>query len=388
MKADISIIIPVYKGQHYIHYWLDKIEKNTIYLDSLHLQCELILVNDFPEEDIIVNDIGIYRFSVKIFNLRHNQGIHGARVYGLEHSEGDWIVFLDQDDVIADDYVVKQKECIKNADAVVCNGYIKFICKNVCNFIYMNREDQGLVNNLSHYFFMDNPICSPGQVMIRREAIPDLWCQHKLKANGADDYYLWILMLKAGKSFSLNEEKLYTHIEHENNASKDVESMTCSLHEAAHLMEENNLLNDLEKEIIYNIKKTKYVIGLSAVYDCWLYLEHRNQNVAEYLRRYGCNKICIYGMDLLGDRLYDLLTDSNVKAVFAIDRNAKKFICNVPVFCLEDVQVDQYMKQIDTVIVTVISDFESIKKTIRNKYEVSVLSLKDILVEMVNTLGA
>ena len=366
---------------------MDKIEKNAIYLDSLHIQCELILVNDFPEKDIIIKDLNVYKFKLKIFNLRQNCGIHSARVYGLEHSEGDWIVFLDQDDGIADDYIVKQKQCIADTDAVVCNGYTKFICKNIYNFIYKSREEQERVNDLSYYFFTDNPICSPGQVMIKRKAIPDLWCHHKLKANGADDYYLWILMLKIGSIFSLNEEKLYTHVEHENNASKDVISMLRSLHEVAHNLEENDLLNDLEKESVYNIKKTKYVIGLSTVYDCWLYLEHRNQSVAEYLKWYGYSNICIYGMDLLGERLCDLLTDSTVKTVFAIDRRAGEFICNVPVFCLEDVQVELYIKQVDVVVVSVISDFELIEKAIKNAYEVPVLSLKDILIEMVNIQG-
>ena len=373
MKADISIIIPIYRGQQYIQYWFDKIDKNAIYLNSLQLQCELVMVNDFPDKDIIIENLDVYNFNLKIFNLKYNYGIHGARVYGLEHSEGDWVVFLDQDDRIADDYIVKQKRCIGDADAVVCNGYTKFICKNICNFIYKNCNEQGLVNDLSYYFLMDNPICSPGQVMIKREAIPDLWYHHKLKANGADDYYLWILMLKAGSIFGLNEERLYTHVEHENNASKDVISMTHSLHEVAHILEENRLLNDTEKEIIYNIKKTKYVIGLSTIYDYWLYLEHRNQSVADYLEQYGYFNICIYGMDLLGDRLYDLLLNSGVKTVFAIDRRAEEFICNVPVFCLKDVQAKEYMKQVDAVVVSVISDFELIKKYIRDIYEVPVL---------------
>ena len=50
MKVDISVIIPIYKGIQYIPYWIDKIRNNIFHLKTLELECELILVNDFPEE--------------------------------------------------------------------------------------------------------------------------------------------------------------------------------------------------------------------------------------------------------------------------------------------------------------------------------------------------
>ena len=125
MKTDISIIIPIYKGQQFIPYWIRKIEKNAVHLNSLHLRCELILVNDSPEEEIRAEDLQTCGLSLKVLNSKENRGIHGARIYGLEHAEGEWIVFLDQDDWITDDYLLKQKLCIKDADVVICNGYIK-----------------------------------------------------------------------------------------------------------------------------------------------------------------------------------------------------------------------------------------------------------------------
>ena len=386
MKTDISIIIPIYKGQQFIPYWIRKIEKNAVYLNSLHLRCELILVNDFPEEEISAENLQTYGLSMKVLNSKENRGIHGARTYGLEHAEGEWVVFLDQDDWITDDYLLKQKLWIKDADAVICNGYIKKICTEISRFIYADYEEQRRTKALSFYISTGNPVCSPGQVMMKKNAISSSWRRNKLKTNGADDYYLWILMLKEGKNFVLNEEKLYTHVGHGNNASNDNFSMVKSIREVEQLLISDNVLNDEEKEIILSRKtpgaeRLKFA-DIVAVYDYWLYLEKRKQSIAEFLRERGYFKIGIYGMGYIGNRLYDFLSDSDIETIFVIDRQAGKFACSIPAFCLEDTQIEGYMKQADAIIVTAEAAFESIKEEIEKRYVIPVLSFKDILVEM------
>lgn len=390
MRIDISVIVPIYKGKQFIPYWLDTIQKNAVYLSGLKLQCELIFVNDYPEEKIVVEDLHTYGFELKVLNSNENRGIQGARIYGLEHAEGEWIVFLDQDDWITEDYLIKQKQCIDGADAVICNGYIKYFCKNINQLLYADNRAQECTKDLSYYISKGNPIFSPGQVMIRRESIPKLWCQNKLEINGADDYFLWILMLKSGKKFLLNYDTLYTHVGHSKNVSNNRFAMSQSVHRVEQILIERNLLNEEEKEIIKSrkiIDPVKYKSSdIIMVYDYWLYLEHRQQNIADFLYKNGYSKIGIYGMSSLGNRLYDLLVDSDVEAVFAIDRRAGEFICKIPVLCLDDTEVEQYIRQVDAVIVTAISDFELIKNTIMNRYEVSVLSLRDILLEMIENI--
>ena len=387
MKTDISIIIPIYKGQCYISYWIKKIEKNLVHLNSQHLKCELIMVNDFPEEQIKVEDLGTDNLTLKVLNSKVNRGLHGARIYGLEHAKGEWIVFFDQDDWIADDYLLKQKLCINDADAVVCNGYFKSVCADISRFIYVNYEDQKKVKDLSFYITVGNPIHSPGQVMLKREAIPSFWYQHKLTVNGADDYYLWILMLKEAKKFVLNEEKIYTHVGHGGNTSNDISSMLKSVYEVEQILVANNILNKEEKAIFLNrtpleAERPKSA-DIIAVYDYWLYLEKRKQSIAVFLREHGYFKIGIYGMGYIGNRLYDFLSDSDIETTFAIDRRAKTFTCSIPVFCLEDTQVEGYMKQADAIIVTAEAAFDAIKAEIEKRYEISVLSLKCILLEMI-----
>ena len=52
---------------------------------------------------------------------------------------------------------------------------------------------------------------SPGQCMMAREIIPREWMTHVLTVNGADDYFLWLLMLDKGIGFHYVDEPLYIH---------------------------------------------------------------------------------------------------------------------------------------------------------------------------------
>ena len=60
---DVSIIIPIYKGNGYIESLLNKIEKN--YQES-QKEIEVIFVNDYPDEEIIVGSQ--HDFPIRIIN--------------------------------------------------------------------------------------------------------------------------------------------------------------------------------------------------------------------------------------------------------------------------------------------------------------------------------
>lgn len=50
-----------------------------------------------------------------------NLGIHKSRVNGINLAHGDYILLLDQDDSITDDYLKEQLNAIESADISVCN---------------------------------------------------------------------------------------------------------------------------------------------------------------------------------------------------------------------------------------------------------------------------
>ena len=81
-KKTVSVIIPIYKGERYIPYWLDILSKNVEKLEGN--EAEVLFINDYPAEELqqITSSLD---FCAKVYNTNINRGIHGARVYGLEH---------------------------------------------------------------------------------------------------------------------------------------------------------------------------------------------------------------------------------------------------------------------------------------------------------------
>ena len=69
-----QLLFPIYKGNGYIESLLNKIEKN--YQES-QKEIEVIFVNDYPDEEIIVGSQ--HDFPIRIINNEMNQGIHQTK---------------------------------------------------------------------------------------------------------------------------------------------------------------------------------------------------------------------------------------------------------------------------------------------------------------------
>lgn len=83
-------------------------------------------MNDSPEVEIEQPTTKV-EFEYKVIKHKKNSGIHQARVTGLSYCTGDYVLFLDQDDVLKDNAIVSQmRTIIKNkADLVICNAYME-----------------------------------------------------------------------------------------------------------------------------------------------------------------------------------------------------------------------------------------------------------------------
>lgn len=107
MKPIVSIIVPVYKAEPYIRKCIDSI------LSQTYVNWELILVDDGSPDNCGVICDQFSKCDDRIYSFhKTNGGVGSARNYGIERSNGEWIVFVDSDDFVADNYL----ECLLNYD--------------------------------------------------------------------------------------------------------------------------------------------------------------------------------------------------------------------------------------------------------------------------------
>lgn len=371
----VSIIVPLYHGEQYISYLIKMAEVcQKVLGDSIRL--ELILSNDDPdgkiEEDAYSDSINII-----VLNTKINRGIQGARVQGLKASSGEYIVFLDQDDIMYPDYVKSQLFCIENADAVVC----RCIHENK-QFYNADMKFEEVVSE-EHMLTKGNPIISAGQVLLRKESIPELWTDNIMKTNCADDYLLWLCMIAENAEFALNQNILFEHTVNGSNLSLDYKRMILSLDEMYDILSENKVFDDEKLQKISAMRQNtlfdwisllekfrEMFMTLNAIAVC----RENGNSFGKRLKDRGIQRVAIYGDGYLGKRILGELVEYHIETVFFIDRNADYLKEEIPVYKLEDAP-----DNIDAVVISLVRNYNPVKNILREKYNVGIYTIKEIV---------
>lgn len=355
----ISVIVPVFQGKNYIGDMIAQLEQCADVGNNRYL-LELIFVNDDPVEQI--GFLHSEKIKVRVLETDVNRGIHGARIRGLEHCAGDYVLFLDQDDRIASDYFIKQMAHLGDGDAVVC----KLLHEG--RQFYDTRMPFEEVITREFILSVRNPIISPGQVLLRKEKIPASWKNVQLKNNGADDWLLWLCMLAENSKFVLNPEILFEHVVEGGNESINTVHMLASeqeIYEALASMQTlvpedlNKLKGAVQAAAEGHIRLLSKFQKMFFVYDQWLKLQEEGRYIHEYLRRCGVCRVAIYGDSYIGKRLYHSLKGSGVEIRYFIDRNAAYLEEEIPVY-----PPQEGLPPVDLIIICLVEGTDEIKRVL------------------------
>lgn len=116
----VSLIIPVYNVESFLPRCLDSVSSQT------YKELEVIIINDGSTDNSqqIIDRYVAENPCFKAYTIE-NSGQGGARNYGFEKANGEYIAFLDSDDYIAPDCIERLVETAikEDGDIVVCNCY-------------------------------------------------------------------------------------------------------------------------------------------------------------------------------------------------------------------------------------------------------------------------
>ncbi len=118
----VSIIVPVYNVQDKVGWCINSILKQT------YRDIELILVNDGSTDDSlrILKNYERLDDRVKVIDIP-NGGVSNARNIGIKYAQGEYLQFVDSDDVVDTEYTKTMLQAMEShhADSVVCSVAVK-----------------------------------------------------------------------------------------------------------------------------------------------------------------------------------------------------------------------------------------------------------------------
>lgn len=145
----ISVIVPVYKVEEYLHRCIDST------LSQSFTDFELILVDDGSPDNCgkICDEYATKDNRIRVFH-KPNGGVSSARNLGLDNAQGEWIAFIDSDDYIDVNYLAELVSYSQKyeTDYVVTLNTIKEYTKENSLIIY--PDDYGQL--FSCYNFHNN----------------------------------------------------------------------------------------------------------------------------------------------------------------------------------------------------------------------------------------
>lgn len=154
----VSIIVPVYNVERYIHRAIDSI------ISQSYKNLEIILVDDGSLDNCphICDEYALKDNRIKVIHKK-NGGLSDARNVGIDIINGEYITFVDSDDYIATNAIERliQEIRVQNTDALCCsyylidsNGEIYDCRKCEKNFKYTGTDAAKLlINDLFPYNF-------------------------------------------------------------------------------------------------------------------------------------------------------------------------------------------------------------------------------------------
>lgn len=131
----ISIIVPCYNVEAYLHKCVDSLIEQT------YKNIEIILVDDGSPDNCgkICDEYALKDSRIKTIH-KTNGGLSDARNTAINKAAGEWIVFVDSDDYVSDDYV-----------ETLYGLVVKYRCKVGVAWLYAFHEGSEVVINQPPY---------------------------------------------------------------------------------------------------------------------------------------------------------------------------------------------------------------------------------------------
>lgn len=177
----VSVIVPYYNHLDWLKEAVDSV------LSQTYRDFEIILVDDGSTERIQSCEINLSDTRI-VYVRQQNRGPGAARNAGIEAARGDYVAFLDADDVFEHAKLEKQLAFMKASGAVFCHtSYTTFDDKGNKSLV----DTSWFHGDVSILCLAASPLATP-TIMIRRDALESPRKRFAEHMRYGQDGYLWL----------------------------------------------------------------------------------------------------------------------------------------------------------------------------------------------------
>jgi len=191
----ISIIMPVYNSLSFLKETIESVRSQT------YKNWELIIIDDNSTDgsrDYLINN---YKFEkkIKIFLNKKNYGPGYSRNKAIQKSTGNFLAFLDSDDLWTKTKLLEQIKFLIKKNLNLCHTNVLYIKKN----IFYKRRFR-IPQILGYHNLLYNNYITTSSVIIRKTKYSNV----KFNSCGYDDYACWLDLTKKNNKFLLLKKHL------------------------------------------------------------------------------------------------------------------------------------------------------------------------------------
>ncbi len=192
-KPLVSVIIPTYNVGKYIKNCLLSVINQT------YNKLDIVIVDDFSNDNTIEIIKSLNDSRIRIFRNSENKGAAFSRNFGIRMCNGEYISFLDGDDVWDLEKIEKQINFMLENDILFCSCFYDFINESgIKNGNYMSAPKK-----ISHKQFLKTDYIGCITAIYKKSVYPYLSIPETiLKRN---DYALWIKLSEKTDCYVLPE---------------------------------------------------------------------------------------------------------------------------------------------------------------------------------------
>ncbi|WP_289663010.1 glycosyltransferase family 2 protein [Flavobacterium panacagri] len=199
MSSLVSIIVPCYKQAHFLKDSLQSV------LDQNYSAWECLIVNDGSPDNVSeIAQQWINKDSRFKYLEKQNGGLSSARNFGIKNSKGSYILPLDADDILHQDYLKKTVfEIEQNESIAIVSSYSRFFIKEKQNIVY-ELKPKG--NSCVDLLYVNQLVATS---LYRKEYWEEVGGYDESMKKGFEDWEFWIAITKKGLKYKIIEEFLF-----------------------------------------------------------------------------------------------------------------------------------------------------------------------------------